>query len=121
MASIDLLPGSFTLEDLISKVELGVLISSNKGWSIDDLRLNFQFSCEYGRMIRDGKLAEVVKNPGYRGHTLEFWRNLQGVANDNHYHRFGSPFCGKGEPNQVIRVSHASAPALVRNVQVYGL
>lgn len=118
MANINLEPGTSTLEELISQVELGVLMHTNRSWSIDDYRNKFQFGCERGQMIRHGKLAEVVRNPNYRGVTVDFWNHLIGVGKEQITH--GTPYCGKGEPNQVIRVGHASPPCLFRAVQVFG-
>ena len=92
----------------------------NLSWSIDDSRNKFQFGCEYGRMIRDGELAEVVKKPNYKGISGTFWRSLKGVGNADLFEVLGTPFCGKGEPNQMIRVGHATPPALFGDVAVFG-
>ena len=120
MANIDIEPGNHSLEQIISNIELGVYMKSNSSWSIDDYRRKFQFSCEWAQMIRNGKLAEVVKNPGYRGECLSFWRSLFMVGNESTFSRFGSPYCGKGEPSQVIRVSHGSPVCAFRAVEVFG-
>jgi predicted Zn-dependent protease len=118
MANINLEPGDSALEDLIGQVEHGVLMTTNRSWSIDDYRNKFQFGCERGQLIRDGKLAEVVRNPNYRGVTVDFWNHLAGVGRDEA--TYGTAFCGKGEPNQVIRVGHSSPPCLFRGVEVFG-
>ena len=60
-----------------------------------------------GPRIRNGKLAEVVKNPNYRGISATFWRSSRVVGDAATVEVLGTPFCGKGEPNQVIRVGHA--------------
>ena len=118
MANINLEPGSATLDELIAQVEHGVLMRSNRSWSIDDYRNKFQFGCEHGQLITNGKLGKVVRNPNYRGVTVDFWNRLAGVGRDATLH--GSPYCGKGEPSQVIRVGHASPPCLFRDVEVFG-
>jgi predicted Zn-dependent protease len=118
MANLNLEPGSSTLQEMIAQVELGVLMQSNRSWSIDDYRNKFQFGCERGQMIRNGQLAEVVRNPNYRGVTVDFWSRLVAVGREQE--AYGTPYCGKGEPNQVIRVGHASPPCLFRGVQVFG-
>ncbi|MCX7675320.1 MAG: TldD/PmbA family protein, partial [Bdellovibrionaceae bacterium] len=120
MANIDIEPGRHSLEDMISNIEMGVYMKSNSSWSIDDYRRKFQFSCEWAQVIRNGKLAEVVKNPGYRGEGLSFWRSLAMVGNESTFARYGSPYCGKGEPSQIIRVSHGSPACLFRSVEVFG-
>lgn len=120
MANLNLEPGDASLEDLIGSVEHGIYMKRNQSWSIDDSRNKFQFGCEYGRMIRHGELAEVVKKPNYNGISATFWRALKGVGKADLRQVLGTPFCGKGEPNQVIRVGHASPPALFENVDVFG-
>lgn len=118
MTSINLEPGNMTMEELISGVEYGLLIDTNRSWSIDQRRLNFQFGTEIGWLIRNGKVQDMVKNPTYSGITYEFWRSLDGVGNESYYHVWGLPNCGKGEPMQVMEVSHGSSYARFRNVQV---
>ena len=118
MANVNLEPGASRLEDMIASVEDGILMSTNRSWSIDDYRNKFQFGCEHGRLIKHGKLAGVVRNPNYRGVTVDFWNRLSAVGQDQVTH--GTPYCGKGEPSQVIRVGHSSPPCLFRGVEVFG-
>ncbi len=120
MANLNLEPGTSTRQELIGAVENGIYMKRNLSWSIDDSRNKFQFGCEYGQMIRDGELAEVVKKPNYNGISATFWRSLKGVGGADLSEVLGTPFCGKGEPNQVIRVGHASPPALFADVDVFG-
>lgn len=118
MANINLEPGTRTLEDMIASVERGVFMMANKSWSIDDYRNKFQFSCEYAKLIENGKLTRTLKNPSYRGITVPFWNNLAAVSAVRE--TYGSPFCGKGEPNQVIRVGHTTPYCLFKNIDVFG-
>jgi predicted Zn-dependent protease len=120
MANLNVEPGESTLAGMIAGVELGVMMRTNVSWSIDDSRNKFQFGCEWGQMIRQGQLAEVVKNPGYRGISAEFWRSLHAVGDATTLEVMGTPFCGKGEPGQVIRVGHASPACLFQAVDVFG-
>jgi predicted Zn-dependent protease len=120
MGNLNVEPGDSTLEDMISSIELGVMMRTNSSWSIDDSRNKFQFGCEYGRMIRGGKLAEVVKRPNYRGISSGFWRSLAMVGDAKTFEVMGTPYCGKGEPNQVIRVGHAAPACKFANVSVFG-
>jgi predicted Zn-dependent protease len=120
MANINLVPGTSSLEEMISSVKRGVLMKSNKSWSIDDYRNKFQFGCEFGQLIEDGKLTRTVKNPNYRGKTLQFWSTLKAVGSPKTYETYGSPYCGKGEPSQIIRVGHGSPYCLFGNVEVFG-
>lgn len=120
MANLNLEPGDSTLEQLISQVEYGVLMDTNRSWSIDDSRNKFQFGCEYGRLIRNGELGAVVKNPNYRGVSATFWRALSGVGDAGTVELMGTLNCGKGEPNQAIYVGHASPACLFSAVDVFG-
>jgi len=120
MANINLEPGEDSLEDLIARVERGVLMDTNRSWSIDDSRNKFQFGCELGRLIEDGQLKGLVRNPGYRGISARFWRSLAGVGDRERFEVRGVSNCGKGEPNQGVYVGHASPPCLFRDVAVFG-
>jgi predicted Zn-dependent protease len=120
MANLNIEPGTSTLAEMIRSVERGVLMDTNVSWSIDDSRNKFQFGCEWGRLIEDGELKGLVKNPNYRGISESFWRSLKAVGNQSTFDVMGTPFCGKGEPSQVIRVGHASPACLFANVDVFG-
>jgi len=120
MANLNLEPNEEGLEELIGRVERGVLMDTNRSWSIDDSRNKFQFGCELGRLIEDGELRGVVRNPGYRGISARFWRNLDGVGGRDTVEVRGVRNCGKGEPNQSIYVGHASPPCLFRDVEIFG-
>jgi len=120
MANLNLEPGNASLEDMIAAVERGVYMQTNCSWSIDDSRNKFQFGCELGQLIEHGKLTTVVKHPNYRGISATFWRHLKMVGNLDTLEVMGTPNCGKGEPNQVIRVGHASPACLFADVEVFG-
>lgn len=120
IGNINIEPGNVSFEDMISGVEYGVFMSTNNAWSIDDYRNKFQFGCEYGRLIEKGKLTKVLKNPNYRGITTPFWNNLKVVCDASTYKMWGSPYCGKGEPNQGITVGHAVPICLFENIEIFG-
>ncbi|MGH8552456.1 MAG: metallopeptidase TldD-related protein, partial [Methylococcales bacterium] len=120
MANINLEPGEASFESMVASVENGVLMDTNRSWSIDDCRNKFQFGCEAGWLIRDGEIRNLVKNPGYRGISATFWRSLKAVGNRETFQVLGVPTCGKGEPNQVIQVGHASPACLFGNVDIFG-
>lgn len=120
MANINLEAGNSTLDDMIRSVEKGVLMESNRSWSIDDFRNKFQFGCEYGKLIENGKITRTVRNPNYRGITVPFWTGLKKVGDLSTVGTYGTPYCGKGEPNQAIRVGHRSPACLFSNVEVFG-
>jgi predicted Zn-dependent protease len=120
MANINLEGGNLTLEEMISKIEHGIIMFANRSWSIDDYRRKFQFGCEYARRIENGKLGQVYKNPNYRGVTVPFWNSLVGLTRPDTVETYGSPYCGKGEPSQIIRVGHSSPYAHFKNIEVFG-
>jgi predicted Zn-dependent protease len=120
MANLNLEPGTSTLAQMIAGIERGVLLETNCSWSIDDSRNKFQFGCERGRLIENGTLGAVVKNPNYRGISANFWRSLKAVGDADTVRVLGTPYCGKGEPSQVIRVGHASPACVFGDVAVFG-
>jgi len=115
MTNINLMPGDFTFEELLEGVN-GVYMETNRSWSIDDRRVNFQFGCESGYTIENGELKQMVKNPSYTALTPEFWGACDAVGND--WYLWGLPNCGKGEPPQTMFVGHGAAPARFRGIQV---
>lgn len=120
MSNLNLDAGDQTLDEMIRGIDKGILMKTNKSWSIDDHRNSFQFVCEYGQLIENGKLTKVVKNPGYRSVTNKFWNNLVGLGDDSTFEVYGLLNCGKGEPNQTIRVGHASPAAHFKDIEVFG-
>src|SRR5262249_13529080 len=120
MANLNLEPGTATVAGMIAAVERGIYMKTNCSWSIDDSRNKFQFGCEWGRLIEDGRLTTVVKNPNYRGISASFWRSLARVGDRSTVQVLGTPYCGKGEPSQVIRVGHAAPACVFTDVDVFG-
>ncbi|MFP6871820.1 MAG: metallopeptidase TldD-related protein, partial [Nitrospinota bacterium] len=120
MGNINIDPGDSSFDEIISSVERGIFMKTNRSWSIDDSRLKFQFGCEWARLIENGNWAGVVKNPNYRGVTPEFWQSLKMVGDADTFEVLGTPNCGKGEPNQMIRVGHAAPACLFEKVDVFG-
>jgi TldD protein len=117
MTNVNLLPGEGSLEDLISDVDDGIYMSTNKSWSIDDKRKNFQFGCEIAWEIKNGKLGRMLKDPRYTGITTEFWNSCDAIAGPDEWEVRGTPNCGKGQPGQTMRVGHGTSPARFRNVK----
>lgn len=118
MTNINLEPGTGTLEDLIKDTDEGIFMCTNKSWSIDDKRLNFQFGLEIAWEIKNGKLTRILKNPNYTGITPEFWGSLDAVCGPSEWKIWGVPNCGKGQPGQLAHVGHGTSPARFRNVRV---
>jgi predicted Zn-dependent protease len=120
IANLNLEPGQDSFAAIIASIEKGVFMEANRSWSIDDCRNKFQFGCEYGRLIENGRLTTTVRNPNYRGVSATFWRSLLKVGDAATFAVFGTPNCGKGEPNQVITVGHASPVCAFSAVEIFG-
>jgi predicted Zn-dependent protease len=120
MANLNLEAGTDSFEDMISGIEHGVYMEANRSWSIDDQRYKFQFGCEYAKLIENGQLTKTLRNPNYRGTTPEFWQSLVRVGSQDTWEIYGTPYCGKGEPNQAIRVGHGSPVCAFAHVEVFG-
>jgi TldD protein len=118
MTNINLEPGKWKLEDLIADTDEGLLLATNKSWSIDDKRLNFQFGTEIAYRIKNGKIDGFYKNAVYTGITPEFWNSCDAVCSKKYWQLWGVPNCGKGQPGQTAHVGHGAAPARFRNIRV---
>jgi len=120
MANLNVEPGESALEAMIASSGRGVLMRSNVSWSIDDARNKFQFGCEWGEKIENGRRVGVVKNPNYRGVSATFWRSLRMVGDASTFEVHGTLNCGKGEPNQAVHCGHATPACLFSDVEVFG-
>jgi len=118
MTNINLAPGDSSLEKLIRETDDGIYAATTKSWSIDDVRLNFQFATEIAWEIKNGQLGRMLRNTTYQGITPEFWGSCDDIAGPSEWRPWGLLSCGKGEPVQVMWVGHAVAPARFRNVRV---
>lgn len=118
MVNVNLEPGKGSFDDLIADTKDGLLFDTNKSWSIDDKRLNFQFATELVWEIKDGKKVKPYKNGLYTGITPEFWGSLVAVSGPEEWHVWGVPNCGKGEPMQSAHVAHGTSPSKFKNINV---
>src|SRR6266567_134357 len=120
MTNVSILPGekALTLEQLIADTDRGVFMQTNRSWSIDDKRYNFQFGCEAGWEIKNGKRIRMLRNPSYSGITTEFWNAMDAICSRDEWVLWGTPHCGKGQPQQVIGTGHGAAPARFMGVKV---
>ncbi len=118
MVNVSIEPGKGTLDELIADTQDGVYMEVDKSWSIDDLRLNFQFSCEAAWEIKGGKKTRLLRDPRYTGITPEFWRSCDAVCGEKDWKLFGLATCGKGDPMQIMQVGHGASPARFRKVSL---
>src|SRR6266700_1485670 len=118
MTNISLKPGEGSPEELIASTDDGIWMETNRSWSIDDRRYQFQFSTELGWEIKGGKKVRMLKNPSYSGITTEFWNSCDSICGREHWTLWGTPNCGKGQPMQTMGTGHGAAPARFRNVKM---
>jgi len=118
MTNVGLQPGSDSLQSMISATDDGILMDTNRSWSIDDRRLNFQFGCEIGWEIKGGKRGRLLKNPTYTAISPKFWGSLDMLGGSDEWTFWGTPNCGKGQPMQVGHTGHPAVPARFRGIRV---
>ena len=118
MTNVSLLPGEQTLEQVFDTD--GIYMETNRSWSIDDKRYNFQFGCEIAWEIKGGRRVRMFKNPSYSGISTEFWNSCDAIAGREHWTLWGVPNCGKGQPEQVMGTGHGASPARFRKIKVGG-
>jgi TldD protein len=118
MTNISLLPGTWKEEDLIADTDDGILMDTNRSWSIDDRRYQFQFSTEIGWEIKNGRKARMLKNPSYSGITTEFWNSCDAISSRDYWTLWGTPNCGKGQPMQTMGTGHGASPSRFRNIRI---
>jgi TldD protein len=118
MTNISLQPGTWKLDDLIADTDDAILMETNRSWSIDDRRYQFQFSTEIGWEIKGGKRGRMLKNPSYSGITTEFWNSCDAICDADGWVLWGTPNCGKGQPMQTMGTGHGASPSRFRNVRI---
>jgi TldD protein len=116
MTNVGLEPGPHTFDEIVAATDDGIFMDTNRSWSIDDHRLNFQFGCEVGYEVKNGELGRMLRNPTYTGIGPQFWQSMDMLSSETV--AWGTPNCGKGQPGQIGHTGHPAAPARFRNVRV---
>jgi TldD protein len=122
MSNVSILPADepLSFDELINSTGDGIYMETNRSWSIDDKRYNFQFGCEAAWEIKGGKLGRMLRNPSYSGISTEFWNSMDAICDRRYWTLWGTPNCGKGQPEQGMGTGHGAAPARFRQVKVGG-
>jgi TldD protein len=120
MTNVSLKPGSQSLEEVFGGSDRAIYMETNKSWSIDDKRYNFQFGCEIAWEIRNGKRGRMLKNPSYSGISTEFWNSCAAISGPEHWTLWGTPNCGKGQPEQVMGTGHGASPSRFNGIKIGG-
>jgi TldD protein len=118
MTNVSLRPGRQSLDEVFAGVDHAIYMETNRSWSIDDKRYNFQFGCEIGWEIRHGKRVRMLKNPSYSGISTEFWNACAAIAGPEHWTLWGTPNCGKGQPEQIMGTGHGASPARFSRIKI---
>src|ERR1700756_270673 len=118
MTNVSLLPGTWSFDDLIADTDDGTLMETNRSWSIDDRRYQFQFSTEIGWEIKNGKRGKMLKNTSYSGITTDFWNSCDAICKREHWTLWGTPNCGKGQPMQTMGTGHGASPSRFKDVRI---
>ena len=118
MTNVSLKPGQMRPEELIGSTDHGIYMETNRSWSIDDRRYNFQFGTEIGWEIKNGKKVRMLKNPSYSGITTEFWNSCDAICGPEYWTLWGTPNCGKGQPQQTMGTGHGASPARFRKIKI---
>ena len=118
MTNISLKPGTGSPDELTAGTDDGIWMETNRSWSIDDRRYQFQFSTEIAWEIKNGKRVRMFKNPSYSGITTEFWNSCDAICGAKYWTLWGTPNCGKGQPMQTMGTGHGAAPARFRNIKM---
>jgi len=109
-----------TPDDLIADVEKGVYVEGLGSFSIDQMRNNFQFGGDMFWLIENGRKTRPLKKVTYHAQTRDFWQSCDGIAGKSHWCPHGIMNCGKGEPMQIMRMTHGASFCRFRNIQVGG-
>src|SRR3984885_8713981 len=118
MTNISIHPGKWKYEDLIADTDDAIYMETNRSWSIDDRRYHFQFSTEIGWEIKGGKKGRMIKHPSYSGITSEFWNSCNAICSRDYWTLWGTPNCGKGQPQQTMGTGHGASPARFSSANV---
>ncbi len=121
--NLSLEPGSrmLSLDDLIADTKDGILIDGKGSYSIDQMRCNFQFGGNAFFEIKNGRIGGMLRDVTYQAITTDFWNSCDAICDGRFFEPHGELNCGKGDPMQISRMTHGSAPARFRNISVGGI
>ena len=111
-------PDGTSLEDLIARVEDGILIDGRGSYSIDQQRYNFQFGGDAFWEIKNGRKGRMLADVAYQSRTQDFWNSCAAIADQRHWENVGLTNDGKGQPGQTNAMSHGCSPTLFRRINV---
>lgn len=113
-------PGAnpLSFDALVSDTKDGILMLGRDSFSIDQMRYNFQFGADMCYRIKNGKIAEPLKDVIYQSISPEFWNSCDAICDATEWQMHGVFNCGKGQPVQTAKMMHGAAPSRFRNIKV---
>jgi TldD protein len=115
MANTYLVPGDYSFEELLEEARNGVYVRSYMEWNIDDIRWGQRYVGLEAYIIRNGELAEPVRNPVLEFTTKSFY---SGIVAKSRELRFYAGVCGKGEPAQGVPVWFGGPDVLLKPLKL---
>jgi TldD protein len=106
-----------SFEDMIKDIKLGLYaIDSIGGQTSMEM---FTFSAAHGYMIRDGEVAELVRDVVLTGNVFDTLMNIDMISDEVIWHPGGPGGCGKGEQSP-LPVGAGGPHVRIQNVVVGG-
>ncbi len=100
--------GDLSFEELLEEAKNGVYLIGSRGGETNPATGYFQFNAQFGYIVRNGELAEMIRDVSLSGNTLEVLKDIKlGKGLE-----FDPGFCGKS--GQLVPVSDGSPPALIK-------
>ncbi len=90
--------GDRNVDEIISDVKHGYLISNMKVPSIDMKRYNWSISCQYAQRIENGEITDLLRDVIVMGTAPRFFESIDARGNDFTVRPITN--CGKGDPMQ---------------------
>jgi len=107
-------------QELISDTEDGIYIEGKRSFSIDQHRVNFQFSGDMFWEIKNGKIIRPLKDVLYKSNNPEFWNSCDAICDERYWKDYGVFGCGKGQPMQSSNMTHGASTSRFKNIRVGG-
>ncbi len=114
MGTIFIQPGPHSLEELLLAMDDGLYIGEPMGGQTSGE--NFTFGANYGWLVKNGKIAGMIRDINILGNLYQTLNNVVMIANDFVLKESGG--CGKGQTN--IRSCFGGPHVLVSELTVGG-
>jgi len=109
-------PGKSSFEDMLKGISLGVYVKGGYGGQTNGEMFTFAASRAY--MIRNGAVAEMVRDVNLTGNVFTTLRNIDVIGNDFQF-KNGPGGCGKGAQSP-LPVSQGSPHIRIQKVVIGG-